>query len=241
MRPMALMALLSSSMLLAGVLGCGATPQDVAEIKSSQKDILAKVEALSGEVQKLAARPAPAAAPNQPDPNRVVNIPVGDSPTKGKKDAAITIVEFSDYQCPFCARVEPLLNEALEKFPDKVRLAFKQFPLTSIHADAMPASKAALAAGKQGKYWEMHDLLFANARALKPENLKAYAEQLGLDMAQWDKDFNSPEIQNQINEEMRQAREAGVRGTPTIFVGGRLLQNRSIEGIAALVSAAEKG
>lgn len=234
---------LGGSLLAAvALVGCGATPQDIDEIKSAQKDILAKIDALSGEVKKVAAaRPAAPAAPNQPDPNRVVDIPVGSSPIRGKKDAPVTIVEFSDYQCPFCARVEPLIDEALAKYPDDVRLVFKQFPLTSIHPNAMPASKAALAAGKQGKYWEMHKKLFENARALGPEDLKKYAGEIGLDMAQFENDMNSKEIQDQINEEMSQARVAGVRGTPTLFVGGRQLQNRSIEGIKDLIDAAKKG
>jgi len=233
-------ALLGSLVIATSLMGCGATPQDIEELKNAQKDILAKIEALSGEVKKVAsARPAP--RPNQPDPNRVVDIPVGNSPIRGKKDAPVTIVEFSDYQCPFCSRAEPLIDEALEKFPDDLRLVFKQFPLTSIHPNAMPASKAALAAGKQGKYWEMHKKLFENNRALGAEDLKKYAGELGLDVAQWEKDMNSKEIQDQINQEMSQARTAGVRGTPTIFVGGRQLQNRSVDGIKALIDAAKKG
>jgi protein-disulfide isomerase len=237
------MAVLGSLVIAGSLLGCGATPQDIEELKSAQKDILAKIDALSGEVKQIAARPAaaPPAAANQPDPNRVVDIPAGSSPVRGKQDAPVTIVEFSDYQCPFCSRAEPLLDEALAKYPDQVKLVFKQFPLTSIHPQAMPASKAALAAGKQGKYWEMHKLLFENNRALGPEDLKKYAQQVGVDVAQWEKDMNSKEIQDQINEEMSQARAAGVRGTPTIFVGGRQLQNRSIEGIKDLIDAAQKG
>lgn len=235
-------ALLGSLVIAASLMGCGATPQDIEELKNAQKDILAKIDALSGEVKKVAAAPRAAPTPpGQPDPNRVVDIPVGSSPIRGKKDAPVTIVEFSDYQCPFCSRAEPLMDEALEKYPDDLRLVFKQFPLTSIHPNALPASKAALAAGKQGKYWEMHKKLFENNRALGAEDLKKYAGELGLDVAQWEKDMNSKEVQDQINEEMGQARTAGVRGTPTIFVGGRQLQNRSVEGIKDLIDAAKKG
>jgi protein-disulfide isomerase len=233
-------ALLSSLVLVAGLVGCGATPQDIDEIKSTQKDILAKIDALGTELKKVAsARPAP--APNQPDPNRVVKIPDGNSPFRGKKDAPVTLVEFSDYQCPFCSRAEPLVEEALAKFPDDLKVVFKQFPLTTIHPFAMPASKAALAAGKQGKYWEMHKKLFENQRALGAEDLKKYAGEIGIDVAQWEKDFNSKEIQNQINTEMGEARAAGVRGTPTLFVGGRQLMNRSVDGIKELIDKAKKG
>lgn len=234
------MRLLGSLVMAAALMGCGATPQDIDEIKSAQKDILAKIEALSAEVKKVAtAQPPP--RPNMPDPNRVVKIPLEGSPTRGKADAPVALVEFSDYQCPFCARAEPLVEEALEKFPDKLKLVFKQFPLTTIHPQAMPASKAALAAGKQGKYWEMHKKLFENNRALGPDDLKKYAQELGLDVAKWEADMNSKEIQDQINEEMAQARAAGVRGTPTLFVGGRQLTNRSIDGIKELIDKAEKG
>ena len=233
------MALLGSLVMAAALMGCGATPQDVEELKNAQKDILAKIDALSGEVKKInAARPAP--PPGQPNPNRVVDLPVGNSPMRGKKDAPVTIVEFSDYQCPFCARAEPLIEEALEKFPNDVRFVYKQFPLTSIHPHAMPAAKAALAADKQGKYWEMHKKLFENNRALGAEDLKKYAGEIGLDVAQWEKDMASKEVQDQINAEMAEARKAGVRGTPTIFVGGRQLQNRSVDGIKDLIDAAKK-
>jgi protein-disulfide isomerase len=235
-------ALLGSVVILATLVGCGATPQDIEEIKSAQKDILAKIDALSGEVKKVAsARPAAAPSPGQPNPNRVVNIPLTDSPMRGKKDAPVTIVEFSDYQCPFCARAEPLMEEALQKFPNDVRFVYKQFPLTSIHPFALGAAKAALAAGKQGKYWEMHKKLFDNDRALTPDDLKKYAGEIGLDVAKWEKDMDSKEVQDQISQEQAQARAAGVRGTPTIFIGGRQLQNRSIDGIKDLIDEAKKG
>jgi protein-disulfide isomerase len=234
-------ALIGGFVALLGMVGCGATPQDVEEIKKGQQDILAKLASLDTDVKELKSRPAAAAAPGQPpaeDPNKVYEIAIGGSPIKGPKDAPVTIVKFSDYQCPYCARADPLVNQVLEAFPTNVNYTYKQFPLTSIHPNAMPAAKAALAAGMQGKYWEMHKILFDNYRALGAEDLKKYAGEIGLDVAKWEKDMNSQEVQAQINLDMQQARAAGVRGTPTIFVNGKKLQERSFEGFKAAVESA---
>jgi protein-disulfide isomerase len=218
------------------VWGCGATPQDVEELKKNQKDILAKLEALSADVK---ARPAaPAAAPGQPDPNKVYALSVGNSPVKGPKDAKVKIIEFSDYQCPFCSQADGLITQVLAANPD-VAFVYKQFPLTSIHPNALPAAKAALAAGKQGKYWEMHEILFKNQRALGADQLKEYAKQIGLDVPKWEKDMNSPEVNEQISAEMKEAGTAEVRGTPTIFVNGKRVMNRSVDGFKQLIDEAK--
>jgi protein-disulfide isomerase len=128
-----------------------------------------------------------------------------------------------------------LVDEVLKGYPDRVAHVFKQFPLTQIHPQAMGAAKASIAAQRQGKFWEYHDLLFANARALQPENLRKYAEQLGLNLEQFDRDVADPEVEKQVQTDMRLGGTAGVRGTPTIFVGGRRLQNRSVDGFKAMI------
>jgi len=225
---------------VATALGCGATPQDIEELKKDQKDVLAKLDALSAEVKKIQTAPARPAAPAQPDPNKVYALPVGSSPIKGPADAKVTITEFSDYQCPFCAQADTLIEQVMTSYPTEVRFVYKQFPLTSIHPNAMPASKAALAAGKQGKYWEMHKLLFENSRALGADQLKEYAKKIGLDIPKWEADMNSQAITDQINAEMREAQSAEVRGTPSIFVNGKRLQNRSVEGFKAMIDEALK-
>ena len=224
-------------LVVTGVLaGCGPTPADVEEIKKGQKEILAKLETLEKAVAQVKA--APAQARPQIDPNKVYSLNVGDSPTRGPKDAKITIVEFSDYQCPFCSQAEPLVDQVLQAYPKDVQRVYKQFPLTSIHPNALPASKAAVAAGKQGKFWEMHAKLFGNQRELSPDNYKKWAEELKLDMARFEKDMSSPEVQSQIDKEMQEARSADVTGTPTIFVNGKRLQQRSFEGFKAAIDAA---
>jgi len=226
---------------LSATTACGPSPADVEEIKKGQKEILAKLEGLDKTVQQVkAAQPA---APNRPqiDPNKVYNIPIGRSPTKGPADAKVTIVKFSDYQCPFCVQAAPLVEQVLQAYPKDVKFVYKQFPLTSIHPQALPASKAALAAGKQGKYWEMHALLLENSRALGPEKFKELAQKLNLDLARFERDMSSPEIQQQIDEEMQQARAADVTGTPTLFVNGKRLMNRSFDGFKQMIDAALKG
>jgi protein-disulfide isomerase len=212
---------------------CGPSPQDVNEIREQQKQILAKLGEIEKAIEQAATRIAPQPQPQRPsgpDPANAYELAVGASPVKGPQSAPVTVIEFSDYQCPFCARNEPLIAEFLKEYPDKVRFVFKHFPLVSIHQNAMPAAKAAAAAQKQGKFWEMHEKLFANQRALGNEQIKQYAQEIGLDLAKFETDMNSPEVQKQIQDDMALATKVGVRGTPTVFVNGKLLQNRSLDG-----------
>jgi protein-disulfide isomerase len=235
MRIVSGIVVLSLGLLIAG---CGGSPAEIEQLKKGQKDILDKLAALDKTVQQI--KTAPAAAPGRPqiDPNKVYNIPTGGSPARGAENAKVTVVEFSDYQCPFCGQAESLVSQVLETYPKDVKLVYKQFPLTSIHPNAMPASKAALAAGRQGKFWEMHKLIFENQRQLGPEKYTEFAEKLSLDVPQFQKDMESPEILAQINREMQEARAADVTGTPTIFVNGKRLMNRSFDGFKQMIEAA---
>jgi protein-disulfide isomerase len=176
------------------------------------------------EALKLAP-PAPAAPPPQPgapDPNKVYNVQVGNSFAKGPASAPITIIVFSDFQCPFCSRVNPAIKQVEETYKDKVRVAFKHNPLP-FHQDAPLASKAALAAGAQGKFWEMHDKLFANQQALKRDALVKYAEELGLNKAKFEKDMDDPKLDEQLKKDTAEAAANGASGTPTSFINGRQL------------------
>ncbi len=128
----------------------------------------------------------------------------------------------------------------LQAYPSDVNFVYKQFPLpATMHPNAMNASKAAVAAGKQGKFWEMHDIMFKNNRELTYDKLKEYAGQIGLDVARWEKDFASPEVQAQIDKEMAEGRAADVQGTPTFFVNGKRLGNRSLEGFKQMIDEAK--
>jgi len=125
----------------------------------------------------------------------------------------------------------------LEKYPAEVKLVTKHFPLPS-HSWARPAAQAALAAARQGKYWEYHEEIFKNFRNLSNEKLVEIAKKLGLDMDRFNKDRNDPAIQKLIDGDLNDGRQAGVRGTPTIFVNGIRLQNRSLEGFQELIQHA---
>ena len=130
----------------------------------------------------------------------------------------------------------------LKAYPNDVNFVYKQFPLpATMHPNAMPAAKAAVAAGKQGKFWEMHDIMFQNNRELGFEKLKEYAGKIGLDVARWEKDYNSPDVDQQIQKEMAEGRQADVSGTPTFFVNGKRVMNRSFEGFKDVVEASLKG
>jgi len=128
----------------------------------------------------------------------------------------------------------PLLEQVFEQNKDTVKIVFKNMPLR-FHKMAEPAARAALAAGEQGKFWEYHDELFA-AEKLSDEVIAATAVKLGLDMEKFSRDLNSPAIKQQINKDLRDAQEAGVTGTPTIFINGKKLKNRSMQGFQTMIA-----
>jgi len=227
-------------LIAAGVLATGcaresASSEEIAELKAQQKQILAKLNAIDKKLDRAPAAAPPPKRRTGPDPGKKYDLPVGNSEIKGAKDGPITITEFSDYQCPFCARAEPIIKEALDAYPAQAKFVYKNFPLTSIHPNAMGAAQAAIAARMQGKFWEMHELLFKNQRALQPEKLSGYAKQLGLDVAKFESDMKSDAVKKEIQADMRMAQNVGVRGTPTIFVNGKLLRNRSIQGFRDII------
>jgi protein-disulfide isomerase len=157
------------------------------------------------------------------------------APVRGSPDAPVTIVEYSDFQCPYCARSVTDLKEVLNRYPTQVRWVFKHFPLP-FHQDAPLAHKASLAAGEQGKFWEMHDLIFARQTAIKRNNLIQYAKDLGLDEKRFIKDLDNGKYQAQIDREVQEGTRLGVTGTPAFFVNGQLLVGaRPVEELAGLI------
>ncbi|HEY8379465.1 MAG TPA: thioredoxin domain-containing protein, partial [Nannocystis sp.] len=144
----------------------------------------------------------------------------GDEPQRGPDDALVTVIEFSDFQCPFCARVTGNLDQALSAFEGDVRLIFKHYPLP-MHSAAPAAHRAAWAAQQQGKFWEMHDLLFANQRALDDKSLESYAQKLGLDVAKFNADRNSDAAKAAVDGDYAAGSLAGATGTPYFLVNGR--------------------
>lgn len=140
-------------------------------------------------------------------------------PIRGAKAPLVTIVEFSDFQCPFCGQTASTLDEVAAVYPDDVRIVFKNFPL-KMHPDAATGARAAVAAGRQGRFWAMHDRLFADRTAMKPEDLKAHAEAIGLDVERFAADLDDPQVAAAVEADQAQGRALGVTGTPTLFVNG---------------------
>ena len=197
--------------------------------------IQSSIESASGEIaairttvaglQAAAARPAPAAAParpGRPDPSRNYSVNTKGSPAKGPDSAKVTVVEFSDFQCPFCSRVNPTMDEIQKAYGDQVRIVFKHLPLR-IHSKAPQAHAAAEAAHRQGKFWEMHDAIFANQRDLSEETYVKYAGEIGLDVDRFKKDMAAAEIKAKIDADAKEASTLGVTGTPGFFINGRFL------------------
>jgi protein-disulfide isomerase len=141
-------------------------------------------------------------------------------PTRGAVMGRVTIVEFSDFQCPHCGHAHPILQQLLREFEGEVRLVFRNYPLPG-HPRAQPAARAAIAAGNQDKFWEMADLLFAHQDALEDSDLDRYATQLGLDLARFHTDMASPETQARIDADRDAGHNLNVEGTPTFFINGR--------------------
>ena len=158
--------------------------------------------------------------------------------SRGPDHAAVTVVEFGDFECPNCKQAAPAVKLLLERFDERVRFVFRNFPLTEVHPHAMLAAQAAEAASAQGKFWEMHDLLFENQTHLKAQHLHSYAERLGLDMARYTAEMDDEIYLQRVREHMESARKSGVRGTPTFFVNGRL--HDVSFGLRALFDAVEE-
>ena len=145
-----------------------------------------------------------------------------DGASKGSTSAKVNIVAFSDFQCPFCSRVTPTMDRIEKEYGKDVRFFFRHNPLP-FHQDAPLASQAAIAAESQGKFWQMHDKLFANQQNLKRPELEKYAQEIGLDMGKFKAYLDSNSGQKRIDADMALARQIGVQGTPNFFINGRPL------------------
>ncbi|MGZ4616048.1 MAG: DsbA family protein, partial [Actinomycetes bacterium] len=139
---------------------------------------------------------------------------------RGPKDAPVTVVEYGDFQCPYCGQAEPAVRDLLASSGD-VRYVWRHLPLTDVHPRAQAAAEAAEAAARQGAFWPMHDLLLEHQDALKPKDLLGYAAELGLDTARFAEDLRSRAGAARIAEDVEQAAASGVVGTPTFFINGQ--------------------
>ncbi len=188
----------------------------------------ANVEKVSNSISTFFAkkREEQAKAANQAEDQRLeeqfknpVKIDIGKSPVKGPKDAKVAVIAFSDFQCPYCSKGKSIMDDLVKMYPKDVKVVFKNLPL-DFHPQAMPAAKAAHAAGIQGKFWEMHDLLFDNQKSLADSYYEEAAKTIGLDIEKFKKDFAAPETEEAVKADKELAGKLGVQGTPNFFVNG---------------------
>ncbi len=180
----------------------------------------AQIEERLSELEKSKVQKRPAAG--RPDPAAVYKVELGDAPVKGSATALVTIVMWTDYQCPYCARVQDTLDQIAENYGRKVRFVHKHNPL-GFHPRAMPAALAAEAARRQGKFWKMNDRLFDNQKQMTDENFRKWAKKIGLKVRRFEKDMKDGELKRRIEADQAQGIALGARGTPAFFINGRFL------------------
>jgi protein-disulfide isomerase len=140
--------------------------------------------------------------------------------TEGNENAVIELVEYGDYQCPYCGAAYPIVKRIQEKLGDKLKFVFRNFPLSNIHPHAMEAAIATESAALQGKFWQMHDIVFENQNKLNRSSLLKYAKDVELDIDKFTIDITRPELQKKVEEDFESGIRSGVNGTPTFFING---------------------
>jgi protein-disulfide isomerase len=172
----------------------------------------------------------------KPPPVLRVTVSVDGAPSKGSAKAPVTIVEFSDFHCPFCRRVIPTLTQLESKYRDKIKLVFRDFPIESLHPGATKAHEAARCANEQGKFWAYHDKLFAGPAKSSPETFKGFANEVGLDVPGFETCFDSGKYQAAVKKDIEEGNRLGVTGTPAFFINGRILSgNQPLEAFARII------
>ncbi|MEA1922260.1 MAG: thioredoxin domain-containing protein [Pseudomonadota bacterium] len=167
----------------------------------------------------------------------IITLDTDNAPCKGPQDAPVVIAVFSDFQCPYCAKLNPILRQVLKKYPRQVKLVYKFLPLTSIHKDAMRAAIAALAAERQKKFWEYQDALLQSYRELSEARLVEIAKTIGLDMERFSRNRKDPRLVNRVREDMKEAGDNNIRSVPSVFINGRQLKSRSPKSFDRAINA----
>jgi len=175
-----------------------------------------------------------------PDPTKQMTFDLSNHTPLGKADAKVTIVEFSDFQCPYCQRMATTLDDILKQYPNDVKIYFKNRPLNSIHQFAQGASEAAEAAREQGKFWDMYEVIFKNRNALDTASLEKYAQQVGLDMNKYKKGMESGAFKALVGKDSEEAEKLGINSTPTVFINGYYVANPSPDQVKAQIDEALK-
>ena len=215
----ALLTLLAAPPVAAGTKDeIKALKEEIVTLQEGQEKMQKDLAEIKTLLEKGAAR-APAAAKPPFQPKDLV---VGNSPYLGSADAPVTLFEYSDYQCPYCRRhATTVLTQLVKEYVDngQLRVVMREYPITTIHPRAVAASTAALCAGAQGKYWEMHDQIFANQKALSDEDLLAHSNTIGLDQAAFQACQADDATAEQIQAEIAEAQSMGISGTPSFVIG----------------------
>jgi protein-disulfide isomerase len=173
----------------------------------------------------------------EPEPP-VLNVGLAGGATRGDPNAAVTVIEFTDFQCSACGAMYPIVEDALKSYGNRVRFVIRNFPLTSVHPNAFRAAQAAEAAKVQGKFWEYIDIMFKNQTALDAESLKKYATQVGLDRKRFDAELDAGKYDNVIGRDMEDGETYGIESTPTFFINGVVLTEYSAEGVRRAIDKA---
>jgi len=156
-------------------------------------------------------------------PEAQLTLPVSDrrDHIRGNPEGSVTLVEYGDFECPYCGKAHPILMELMQRMGDDIRLVFRHFPLTQLHPDAQMAAESAEAAGAQGRFWEMHDALYENQQSLDPQSLSGYAADLDLNLPQFQMELAEHTHQPRVREDFAGGIRSGVNGTPSFFINGR--------------------
>lgn len=215
-----LLVVVSAGMLLFSLPAWSdSTKEEVLQLRIQVTEIQKELAEIKQLLKEGARAPAPAARNTG---FREQSVSIGNSPIKGEANAPVTMIEYSDYQCPFCARhYRQVMPALVSEYVDtgKLRYVMRENPIPSLHREAFNASMAALCAGDQGKYWEMHNLLFDNQRTLNVDGMKGFAESLGLDTAAFNECLDSSKYRQRVTDDIAGGAKLGVSGTPGFFIG----------------------
>ena len=165
------------------------------------------------------------------------DIQIENSPFKGRPDAPVTIIEYTDFECPYCARLQSMFDELLRAYPNEIKIVYKNYPLSS-HRYSAKAARIAMAAHAEGKFWPVHNRIFENYRRLNDNLLNQIRAEFGFDTPKFEAMMDSSEVTAKILSDINQGKNIGVKGTPTVFINGELLRNKSFEGFKQAIDQA---
>jgi protein-disulfide isomerase len=213
-------------------------PYPIEKVHDEIRDYLReqKVEAQKNDYLKALRAKAKVTSYLKAPPVVRVELSITGAPVRGSEKAKVTIVKFEEFQCPYCKAVQPTLKELLKRYDGKIRLVHKDLPLDQIHPRARPAAEAARCAGEQGKFWDFHDMLYANGAKLTDEEFKSAAKEVGLDTDSFDKCLASGKFKGAVQKDLLEGAKLGLNGTPAFFINGRELTGaQPLEAFAAVI------